>query len=556
MKTISPAPALATRVLPFLAWISLLNRVALRHDLVAGITAGVLIVPQAIALAVLAGMPPEYGLYTSFFPVVVAALFGSSWHAMSGPNTALCILISFSIAPYASPQTPDWVQYAITLTFMAALIQLAFGFLRLGVVFNYFSHTVMVALVTGVGIIIVLQQIGNLSGLIMSAGLPIEDAFRQVLFNLRAANPYALTVGLATIVAGLAIKKYRAKWPHLIIAVVAGTLLALLLDALFGTARTEIDKLGTVSLSVLPLSAPDFSVQHFAEAKEGLFAAAFLIAFLGLMQSAVIARAMAVRSGQAVNMNQEVIGQGLSNLAGSFLSCFPSCGSFNRSASNIESGARTPLASIISAAFLAALVFLAAPLVRELPIAVMAGVLILVGIGLVKPGDIRHILKMRGESRIVFVLTLATTLLSGLDYGVFLGIALSIIAYLRATSKPEIEILGNDEAQQYLPVGATDGVVLQVSGSLFFGSLPALERAINDLGTQDQWRGTLVISGEHIEHLDGTSAEYLSREAQRRRKHGGRMTLWLRSYSLDKVIATSGLRAALGAENIFYTQTG
>ena len=534
----------------------MLDRATLRTDTIAGITAGILIVPQAIALAVLAGMPPEYGLYTSIFPVIIAALFGSSWHAMSGPNTALCILISFSIAPYASPQTADWVQYAITLTFLAALIQLTFGVLRLGVVFNYFSHTVMVALVTGVGIIIVLQQIGNLSGLIMSAGLPIEDAFRQVVFNLSSANPYALTVGLVTIVIGLAVKKYRAKWPHLLIAVGVGMLFALLLDIVFGSGHTQLDKLGTLSLSVLPFSAPDFSVQHFSEAKEGLFSAAFLVAFLGLMQSAVIARAMAARSGQAVNMNQEVIGQGLSNLVGSFLSCFASCGSFNRSASNIESGARTPLASIISAIFLAALVFFAAPLVRQLPIAVMAGVLILVGIGLVKPGDIKHILSVRGESRIVFVLTLATTLFGGLNNGVFLGIALSIIAYLRATSKPEIEILVGDAAQQYLPAGANEGAVVQISGSLFFGSLPAVERVISDLGKQDQWRGTLVISGEHIQHLDNTSAEYLAREAQRRRKNGGRMTLWLRNHSLDTVIASSGLRTALGTENIIYTQVG
>lgn len=556
MSSISLKYPLITRLLPFLRWTAMLDRATLRTDAVAGITAGILIVPQAIALAVLAGMPPEYGLYTSIFPVVIAALFGSSWHAMSGPNTALCILISFSIAPYASPQTADWVQYAITLTFIAALMQLAFGVLRLGVVFNYFSHTVMVALVTSVGIIIVLQQLGNLTGLIMSAGLPIEDAFLQILFNLQGTNPYALAVGLATIVTGLAVKRYRAKWPHLILAVLAGSLIALLLDALLGSARTEIDKLGTISLAALPFSAPDFSVQHFSEAREGLLSAAFLIAFLGLMQSAVIARAMAVRSGQAVNMNQEVIGQGLSNLVGSFLSCFASCGSFNRSASNIESGARTPLAAIISAVFLAALVFFAAPLVRELPVAVMAGVLILVGIGLVKPGDIKHILSVRGESRIVFVATLATTLFSGLNNGVFLGIALSIIAYLRATSKPEIEILVGEDAQQYLPAGVIDGVVMQVSGSLFFGSLPAIERVINDLGYQDQWRGTLVISGEHIEHLDNTSAEYLAREAQRRRKHGGRMTLWLRSHSLDTVIVNSGLRAALGAENISYTQAG
>ncbi|MEK6750152.1 MAG: SulP family inorganic anion transporter [Pseudomonadota bacterium] len=534
----------------------MLDRETLRTDMIAGVTAGILSLPQAIALAILAGMPPEYGLYTSIFPVIVAALFGSSWHAMSGPNTALCILISFSLAPYASTQTADWVQYAITLTFLAALIQLAFGILRLGVVFNYFSHTVMVALVTCVGIIIVLQQIGNMGGLIMSAGLPIDDAFLQVIYNFHSANPYALVVGCATILSGVLVKRYQKKWPHLIISVTVGTLLAFILDLLFGSATTELDKLGTLSLSAFPFSAPDFSVQHFSEAKEGLLSAAFLVAFLGLMQSAVIARAMAVRSGQAIDMNQEVIGQGLSNLAGSFLSCFPSCGSFNRSASNIDSGARTPLAAIVSAFALAALVIFAAPLVRELPVTVMAGVLILVGAGLVKTDDIMHILRVRGDSRVVFVLTSLTTLFGGLDQGVFLGIALSIIGYLRATSKPEIEILVGDEARQYLPGDATEGVVVQISGSLFFGSLPAIERVIGDLGKQDLWRGNLVISGEHIEHLDSTSADFLAREARRRRHHGGRMIMWLRNRNLDAMLTASGLRAAVGEHNIFYSKAG
>jgi len=149
------------------------------------------------------------------------------------------------------------------------------------------------------------------------------------------------------------------------------------------------DKLGTMALSPLPLSAPDFSPDNFAQAAEGLYTIAFVMAFLGLMQSCVIARAMAIKSGQNVNMNQEVIGQGLSNIGGSFLSCFPSCGSFNRSASNIETGARTPLAGVISAF---------APVIAEMPVTVMAGVLFLVGAGLIKLQDIKKLLQIRGEA--------------------------------------------------------------------------------------------------------------------------------------------------------------
>ena len=145
---------------PFMAWIPMLDKPTIHTDIVAGITAGVLILPQAIALATLAGMPPEYGLYTAIFPVIIVGFFGSSWLSLSGPNTALAVLTAMTIAPFANIGTVDYVQYAITLTFMAGVVQLAFGLTRLGVVFNYFSHTVMVALVTGVGIIIVVQQVG------------------------------------------------------------------------------------------------------------------------------------------------------------------------------------------------------------------------------------------------------------------------------------------------------------------------------------------------------------------------------------------------------------
>ena len=167
---------------PFMNWIKLLDESTVRKDIIAGITAGILILPQAIALATLAGMPPEYGLYTSIFPVIIAALYGSSWHSMSGPNTALCILISATVANYATKSTVDWIQYTITLTFMAAVIQLFFGFFRLGVIFNYFSHTVMQALVAGVGITIILQQLGSFMGVVMNLNEDIDELLLQIIY--------------------------------------------------------------------------------------------------------------------------------------------------------------------------------------------------------------------------------------------------------------------------------------------------------------------------------------------------------------------------------------
>ncbi len=575
----------------------MLNREVVKADIIAGVTAGVLILPQAIALATLAGLPPEYGLYTSIFPVMFAALFGSSWHAMSGPNTALSILIAFTIAPYASIASPEWIQYAVTLAFMAGVIQIALGLLRLGVIFNYFSQTVTIALITGVGIIIIISQLGNFMGVLMNIAEPIENALPQVVYGISRANGFAVSVGIVTVLSGLLIKRYYPKLPFLIIAVISGMLFSAGLELVLGASNVGLDKLGNMSLSALPLSAPDFSPENFSEASQGLLPAAFVIAFLGLIQASLIARAMAVKSGQSIDINQEVLGQGISNLAGSFVSCFPSCSSFNRSASNFESGGRTPLSALISVVTLAILVMFAAPLIAHMPISVMAAILLLVGAGLIKKSDIKKTLLEKKENQFIFALILFSTLYGGVDYAVFLGIVLSIIAYMRNASKPEIELLTGKEAQQYLPQSVpvvlaeniTTGenrkpsqsaenqydfhspeekkyselnveipkqfdhvTVLQISGSLFFGSVVRLENALLDLRKKDGGKGDLIISGENLQSIDGTGAEALVKEAKSRVEKGAKMLLWLRNHNHDAVLHVSGLIKIVGENNIYY----
>jgi len=542
------------KLFPFLLWFPMLDRETVKVDIVAGIVAGVLILPQAIALATLAGMPPEYGFYTAIFPVIIASLYGSSWHALSGPNTAMCVMMGSALGLYASESTPDYIMYAITLSFMVGVIQMVFGALRLGIVFNYFSHTVMVGIVTGVGIIIIVQQVGNFLGVIMNTSEPIEDTVVQIFYSFPFSNWYAVFVGTVTVISGLIVKRWFKKWPYLIVCVIVGMIAAKLVEWGFGSATVNLDKLGTMALSPLPLSAPDFSPENFAEVAEGLYTIAFVLAFLGLMQSCVIARAMAIKSGQNVDMNQEVIGQGLSNIGGSFLSCFPSCGSFNRSASNIETGAITPLAGLISAFSLGVLMIFATSVVAEMPVTVMAGVLFLVGAGLIKLKDIKKLLQIRGEARIIFLLTLGTTVYGGLDKGVFMGIFLSVVAYLRSTSRPKLDLLFGEEAKQYVPANLKGAAtVLQISGNVFFGSVHTLEQVLSDLSQLDNRQGHLVIDGEYFHHLDMAGAEILVQEANKRQKNGYKLALLLRDHNLDDVLQRSGLMNVMGLGNIYYT---
>ncbi len=541
------------RNLPFLSWLKWQDRHTLRRDLVAGITAGILILPQAIALAALAGMPPECGLYTAIFPVIVVCLFGSSMQSLSGPNTALAVLTAMTIAPFASIGSPEYVQYAITLTFMTGLLQLVLGLLRLGVVFNYFSHTVMVALVTGVGITIVVQQIGNFMGVVMNPNESLDELLQQIWPAVFRANPYAVLVGSVTVVSGLLIRHHRRKWPHYILAVLIGMATAQVINFLVGASQTRIDMLGYMHFSMLPLSAPDFAPERFAEFSSIAYPAAIGMAVLGLMQSAVIARSLAAKSGQqGLDINQEVVGQGLSNVAGSFLSCFASCASFNRSAANLEAGARTPMAGLISAVALALLVFLAAPLIAWLPLPVMAAVLVLVGTALVKVQEIRQLLSIKGNGRIAFAAVLLSTLFGGVDDGVYLGIFLSVAGYLRGMSRPDVKVMSESETRHFLRPGmqleTTTGV--SIEGSLFFGSTQHLSLALEKVAAAHGRERDLVLLCNYVTSIDVSGATVLMQEALKRRAAGKCVAIWLREEHMRNREVRKVLLQGFGGEGI------
>jgi Sulfate permease and related transporters (MFS superfamily) len=531
------------QVLPFLRWWPLLDRATLRADLVAGITAGVLIVPQAIALATLAGLPPQYGLYTSIFPVIIACLWGSSWHALSGPNTALAVITAASLAPYANIGTPEYIQYAITLCFMVGVLSLLIGVLRLGQIFNYFSNTVMVALVCGVGITILVQQLGAFLGVQMNSGEDFIDTVWQVVIALQRCNPFAMAIGGVTVATGLIVRHYRRRWPHYIIAVVVGSLFAQALNLFWSASRMDIYFLGYLSFSALPFSAPDFSPQGFAEFSTAAYPAAISMTVLALMQAAVIARNTAAKSGQqGLDVNQEIIGQGLGNVVGSLFSCFVSCGSFNRSAANLEAGAKTPLAGVISALVVIALILTATPLLAYLPMPVVAGVLILVGAALVNLRDIHAIVRLCGEGRLAFVLVLATTLFSSVSSGVMVGILASIVMYLRSVSRPEMFAVPEDSQSLWLPADMSEAQVVRLRGNLYFGATSHLEKLLADtVSTQH-----LVIVGDTITVLDPSAAQVLALEAKRRWKFNTRLVLWLRPDLLSNGQVQVMLEVALG----------
>ncbi|MDH4285392.1 MAG: SulP family inorganic anion transporter, partial [Gallionellaceae bacterium] len=373
-----------------------------------------IVLPQGVAFATIAGMPPEYGLYAAMVPAVIAALFGSSWHLVSGPTTAVSIAVFAAMSPLAEPGSPQFISMVLTLTFMTGLFQLILGLARMGVLVNFISHTVVIGFTAGAALLIASSQIKNFFGLDIARGAPFYVVIEQLALQFDHINLYVTSVGLITLAAGVLSKKLSPRLPYMIVAMVIGSLAAYLINAEFGEAATRIKTVGALSASFLPLSMPDFS---HSTIRQVIFPA-LVVTMLALTEAVSISRAIAIKSEQRIDGNQEFIGQGLSNLFGSFFSSYTSCGSFNRSGVNYAAGAKTPLATVFASIFLLLILLLVAPLAAYLPTAAMAGILFLVAWGLI---DFHHIASIGKTSRtetVVLWVTLLGTLVD-LEKGIF-----------------------------------------------------------------------------------------------------------------------------------------
>lgn len=528
------------RFLPFLQWLPALKRDTIRPDIEAGFIGAILILPQAIALATLAGMPPEYGIYASIFPVVVASFWGSSRHALSGPNTAVCVLIAYSVAPFASVGNEYYIGYVLALTLMVGVIQFALGVLKLGSMLDFISQTVIAAIVLAVALIIIVSAGGAFLGVLSNPGEPFAVKLYQLVHDIPRANGYAAAVAATTVLVGLAARRRWRRYA-LVIAVAAGLLSSGLLNWLHGAATTDLELIGNLSISLLPFSAPLFDLQSMQVLLE-LVASAFAIAFLGLMQTVVIARSIAEKSGQLIDTNQEIIGQGLSNIVAPFLSSFAGSGSFNRSAAHYDAGARTPMAAVYAAIFLALVVFAGAAVIAFIPMAAVAGALVLVGIGLIDLRGVREITRTRQE-QVIFAVTFVVALGIGLNAGVFTGLLLSLLVYLRYASTPNI-VIEKHTARDGRPVTS-----ITIDGNLFFGSVRHVERALAALGEADE-RNLFLLRTDHLTYLDVPGAAMLAAEAKKRRAKGDEVYIYVTRSNVLKVLETSGLLKSFGEARI------
>jgi sulfate permease, SulP family len=558
MASLRSRNSLYYRFTPFLRWWPMVNRHSLRADFSAGLTGAIVVLPQGVAFAAIAGMPPEYGLYAGMVPAIIAALFGSSWHLVSGPTTAASLVLFSALSAFAEPGSIDYVRLALTLTFMVGIIQLVMGLARLGVLVNFISHSVVIGFTAGAALLIAANQLKHFFGVEVPRGLHFHETLIAVTRQIGEINPYITAVALATLVLGILIKRLYPKWPYMIIAMVAGSLLAVLLDRLYGTATTGIQTVGALPASLPPLSTPNLSL----EAIKNLAPAALAATLFALTEAVSISRSIAMKSGQHIDGNQEFVGQGLSNIAGSFFSGYVATGSFNRSGLNYGAGAKTPMAAVFAGGLLIVIVVLVAPFAAYLPNAAMAGILILVAWGLIDFHHIVQILRASKSETAILATTFFATLLLELEFAIFLGVMLSLGLYLKRTSAPAIRIRTPDPHHINRKFATAHDLpecpqlrFVRIDGSLFFGAINYVQTRLRDFEEQSPQQKHLAIVAYGINFIDLAGGEFLVKEAQHRRKIGGDLYLIRVKESVYGEFKRAGFIDGIGRDNIFAGKT-
>ena len=541
------------KIFPFILWFRLTTIETIKADFFAGLTGAIIVLPQSVAFATIAGMPPEYGLYTAMVVPIIAALFGSSFHLVSGPTTAISIVVFAAVSKYAAPGSEEFVALALTLTFLAGVYQLVFGLAKFGLLVNFVSHNVVIGFTAGAALLIASSQIPYILGIHIPRGEGFLNTWIDLYSGVGEFNIYLLIVGLGTLVSAIIIKLVRPKFPYLLIGMFVGGFLAFYLS----NFTDSIETVGVMPAYFPPLSSPNFSLNSL----KSLAPEAFAIALLGLIEASSIGRSIATKSNQRINPSQEFIGQGASNIVGSFFSGYASSGSFTRTGVNFESGARTPLSAILAALFLMVIVLLVGPLISYLPYAAMAGIILIVAYNLIDFQSIKKTFTYSKSESVIFTATFLSTLLFELEFAIYLGVLLSLMLFIAKTSAPEVHTLAfgsppGEDIRKLQSIRKTPLVqcpqlkIIRIDMSIYFGSINHIQKQISQIVDNQRIYHILIVASG-VNFIDLAGIEGLLIEHRRLKALNGSLYLVDVKSSTYEFMEKVNFVNEIGRENFF-----
>lgn len=538
------------RFFPFLGWMPKMTKETLTADLIAGITGTIISIPQSVAFAMIAGLPPIYGFYASMIAPPIAALFGSSNQMISGPTTAISIMSFAAIKHFADPvnQLNDFIMYSILIAFMVGVIQLVMGMIKMGKLVNFVSHSVVIGFTAGAGILIAFKQLKHVFGIHVPQGTPLIGIVQYISSHISEANWYVFAVATGTLISALLIRLVLPKF-YMLLAMIIGSLIAIFI----GAEAHGIETVGEITKALPSFEIPNITWDNLRK----LAPSAIAIAILGLVEAVAIARAIALRTRQTIDSNQEFIGQGLANLVVSFFSGYVGSGSFTRSGVNQQAGAKTPMAAVFAATFLVIVLVFFKSYAAYLPKPAMGGIILLVGYNLIDFHHIKQVIKSSKRELVVLLVTaLGTMFIPRLEFAILLGVLTSFVFYLERTSSPNIASMAVSQNGHFMNVIRDDSLnecpqvkVVRIDGSMYYGSVEAVAEFFADLVETDYTNVLIIARG--INFIDLAAAEWLSYEAKKWEDKGGGLYFANLKLVAQDVLRNGGFYEKIGADHFF-----
>jgi sulfate permease, SulP family len=525
-----------------------------KFDLIAGLTVAIVALPQSMAYALIAGVNPVYGLYTSIVAAIIGSFFGSSDHLITGPTNAISLMIASQVQHITGA---NFMAMLFLLTFMVGAFQFLLGLLRVGKIINYVSHAVIVGFTAGAGIIIALGQIDQFFGIKVAKGYhPLYEKVFLTLASLGKTNLYVLGLALLTIAIILISKKVSKKIPGALIGMIAGAIIV----KIYGLGDRGVKLIGDIPNHLPPFKLMSSFQFHWVF---DLMGGAVAIAIVGLVEAISISKSISLSTEQKIEPNREFMGQGLANMIAAFFQCFPSSGSFTRSAVNFGAGAKSKLAGIISGVIVAVTLVFFASYAKYIPNASLAGVLIVVAYDMVNKHAIRKIVKASKYDLSVMAVTIAATvLMPDLERAILIGIAVSVIVYLWNTGEIKVKILKQDERAVFKESEIRDELLkdnpsgitmVHIEGDLYFGSATDLEQKLRRI-LDDPQTSVCILRLKGINVIDISAFEIVENFIEHSLKKGRQILLCGVGNDMKKFLDKLGIINKVGAGNVFLAE--
>lgn len=540
------------RFVPFLTWIGdLKNPNILKADIFAGLTVALVLIPQSMANAQLAGLPPEIGLYSAFMIPIVAAIFGSSRQLQNGPVAIISLMSAAALIPLGL-NAEEYIAYAAMLALLAGAMQLLLGFLRLGLLVDFLSHPVIIGFINAAAIVISSLQIGKLFGIDNIAGSHLYETIWNLLLAI-PTHSHIPTVLMGTFSLTLLVlfKKLAPKKPGILITVVVTTLLswALGYDQMGGKI------VGDVPAGLPSLIFPSINPGHLS----ALLLPALMIALLSFVEAFSIAKAVASKTRQHLSANQEMVGKGLANIVAGFSQGYAVSGSFSRTAVAFDAGAKTGFTAIVSGILVGITLLYLTPLLYYIPISTLAAVIIVAVVGMIHFQPFKHAWKVHPHDGLVALTVFIGTLLFAphLEWGIFIGVGLSIGLYIFRTMRPHFaEVAMSEDGTlkdaALFGMQTSDNMALfRYDGNLYFANASYLEKKLLNAVADKPKLKAMILDLEAVEQIDATGEEMLKHMHARLEDTGIQFFIARPKFKVMDMLKRSGLYDVIGSEHFF-----